>query len=99
MKNGKKEAKKIYFHLSLYADEATRAGLYGVRFPAPISDFFHYQIFKIFPGANPVSNSIGTVVLFPGVKRSLSEADHSTPSRTELKNEYCCTCNPPVRRG
>jgi hypothetical protein len=36
-------------------------------------------------GAHPVSFPVGTEALFPGVKQSWREADHSPPSSADVK--------------
>ena len=51
------------------------------------------------PGSHPFSYSVGTGV-FPGVKRSGREVDHSCPFSAVVKNEWSCTSTPPLcRRG
>jgi hypothetical protein len=38
--------------------------------------------------AHPPSYSMGMGAVSPGVKRSKHQADHSSPSRTEVKNKW-----------
>jgi hypothetical protein len=42
---------------------------------------------------------MGTSALSLGVKRSGREADHSPPSRAEVKNAWRYTSTPPIRHG
>jgi hypothetical protein len=45
--------------------------------------------------SHPASYTMGTEVLFRGVKRPGLEADHSSPSSAEVKNEWSYTSTPP----
>jgi hypothetical protein len=64
-----------------------------VRFPVGAGNFsLHYR----------VQNVSGTLQWVPGalslgVKRPVSEADHSPPSSAEFKNAWSCTSTPPIR--
>jgi hypothetical protein len=56
-----------------------------VRFPARTGNFSLHHRVKNGSGAHPASFPMGTRVYFPRVKRPGREADHSPPSRAEVK--------------
>jgi hypothetical protein len=57
-----------------------------VRFPAGAGNFsLHHRCVQNSSGAHPASYPMGTRGSFPGVKRPGREADHSSPSSTEVK--------------
>ena len=64
-----------------------RAGRFGVRIPAGVTDFYLLQIVQTACGAHPASISMGTTVLL-GVKQPERDVDHAPPSSTEVKNEW-----------
>jgi hypothetical protein len=56
-----------------------------VRFPARAGNFSLHHRVQNSSGAQPASYPICTRGSFPGVKRPGNEADHSSPSSTEVK--------------
>jgi len=58
----------------------------------------HHHI-QVSSGAQPASYSRGTWGSFPGVKWSGCEADHSPPSRAEVKNAHSYTSAPLCLHG
>jgi hypothetical protein len=60
-----------------------------VRSPAGTKHFFSILCVQTGSGAHPVSCTMGTGDPFPGGKaRPGRDADHSSPSSAEIKNEY-----------
>jgi hypothetical protein len=59
-----------------------------VRIPAATSMFSLVRKFQTLFGAHPASYSIGTSVLFPGMKRPGHEAVRSPTSSAKVKNEW-----------
>jgi hypothetical protein len=60
----------------------------GVRSPREAEDFSSSPCVQTSSGAHPASYPVGTGGPFPGVKaRSGRDADHSSPSSAEVKNE------------
>jgi hypothetical protein len=60
----------------------------GVRSPAETKDFSSSLYVQTGSGDHPASYSVGTEGLFRGKERSGRDADHSSPSSTEVENEY-----------
>jgi hypothetical protein len=56
-----------------------------VRFPVGAGNFFFHHRVRSGSGAHPVSYTIATGGSFLGVKRPGREADHSPPSRAEVR--------------
>jgi hypothetical protein len=61
----------------------------GVGFLAGERNFFLLRSVHTGSGVHLVTYSIGTGALSPGGKRPDPEANHSSPSSTELKNPTC----------
>jgi hypothetical protein len=59
----------------------------GVRFPAVVGNFFPHRV-QTSSGPHTASYQMGTEGSFPGVKWPGYEADHSSPSRPEVKNAW-----------
>jgi hypothetical protein len=57
-----------------------------VRFPAGAIDFSLLHVVQTGSGADPASYPMGTGALSPGVRRPGREADHSSLSNAEVKN-------------
>jgi hypothetical protein len=74
-------------NVAVRLETTTRSGRSGVRVTAGEKFIFFFQIVKTDSGTRLTSNSIGTG-FFPGLKRSGSEADRLSPSRSEVKNEW-----------
>jgi hypothetical protein len=68
-----------------------------VRFPAGAGNFSLHHRVQNSSGAHTASYPMGTRGSFPGVKRLGREADHSSPSNAEVKNEWSYTSTPPIR--
>jgi len=64
-----------------------RSGRSWVRVLAGEKFFFLLQIIKTDSGTRLTSHSVG-MGFFPALQRPVSEADRSSPSRTEVKNEW-----------
>jgi len=66
--------------------------LWGVRseFRIPTGGRAVSLVRNVQPGceAHPPSYSVSNGTVSPGVKRPRHQADHSSPSRTEVKNEW-----------
>jgi hypothetical protein len=65
----------------------------GVQLPEEERDFSPFRNLKIRSAAHPASYTMGTGAISPVIKRLGSEADHSTPPSTEVKN---CGAIPPL---
>jgi hypothetical protein len=72
-----------------------RIGRPGDRIPRGWGIFLFSKTVQTAPGAHPASYSIGNGVL-PGLKLLKRDADHSTPSTAQVKNEWSCTSTPPI---
>jgi len=59
------------------------------------ADFSLLQKVPTGTGDHPDSNSVGTGLVSPRVKRLGSEIDHSPPSNAEVDNEGICASIPP----
>jgi hypothetical protein len=66
----------------------------GVRVPVG-SIIFFFHVVQTGSGTHPASYPMGTGVIFPGVKRSVREADHSAPTSAEIKKTWSYTSIPP----
>jgi hypothetical protein len=75
----------------------------GLRAERPGFDYWEGGIFSLHQhiqtgsGVHPASYSMGTEGSFPGVKRVVCEADHSSPSSAEIKDTQSHTSTPPLR--
>jgi hypothetical protein len=67
------------------------AGWSRFQFPAEASKFFHFQNIQISSGAHPASSSLGTGIIFPGIKCLGWEVEHSHPSGVEVKWKWSYT--------
>ena len=56
---------------------------------------FSPEVREIFLSPNSLLQN-GHKEVFPGLKRSAREFDHSIPSRVEVKNEWSCIFNPTI---
>jgi hypothetical protein len=65
-----------------------------VLFPAGAGDFSLLHRFQNSSESHPVFCPLGTRASFPGERRLGREADHSPPSRAEVKNAWCYTSTP-----
>ena len=65
-------------------------------FPAETKDLYLFRNVPTGSGAHPASNSIGICFYTQGAKRPWREADHSTPSSPEVKNEWSYTSAHPL---
>jgi hypothetical protein len=68
-----------------------------VLFPAGAGNFSLHCCVQNGSGAHPASYPMDTRGSFPESKAAESEADHSPPSSTEVKNAWSYTSTPPVR--
>jgi hypothetical protein len=66
-----------------------------VRFLAMAGDFSLLHSIKTGFGAHPASYPVGTGALSPEIKRPRHEADHSSPSSAEVKNDGAISPPPP----
>jgi hypothetical protein len=68
-------------------------GLYGyeVRISVGASDCSHLQNDQTYPGACPVSHSVGVGAVSRGVKRPGREVEHTPPSSADVKNKWSYT--------
>jgi hypothetical protein len=69
----------------------------GFRIPAGTGNFSVRRRVQRGAGAHPVSYPVGIRGLSMGVKRPGREADHSPPSRAEVKNAWSYTSTPSIR--
>jgi FKBP-type peptidyl-prolyl cis-trans isomerase 2 len=60
-----------------------------------VQDVFPFHVVQTSSEANPAAYTMGTGALFPGVKRSVREADYSPPTDAEVKNTWIYTFTPP----
>jgi hypothetical protein len=70
--------------------------LWAGQNPAGARNFCLLQNFHTGSGAHPASYIIGTGGSLPVVKWPWCEADHSSQSSAEVKNECSCTSTPPM---
>jgi hypothetical protein len=66
----------------------------GVRFTVGAGSLSLLHRVQTGSGLHPASYSMGTGGSFPGGKAAGAEADHSTPSSSEVKNAWCYTSIP-----
>jgi hypothetical protein len=75
--------------VSIVSDYGLDDRTIGFRSPAEANGFSFSLCVQTGSGAHPASSTMGTGGPFPGSKaRPRHEADHSTPSSAEVKNEY-----------
>jgi hypothetical protein len=68
----------------------------GAELMKPTLLSLHHRV-QTGSGAHPASYPMGTRALSLGVKRSEREADHSPPSRAEVKYAWGYASTPPIR--
>jgi hypothetical protein len=66
-----------------------------IRFPSRARDFRLLQIAENGSGTHPASFSMGTGGASPRLKRPVREAEHSTASSANIKNEWSYTSTLP----
>jgi hypothetical protein len=71
----------------------TRRG--GSSSPGRVKKFSLFHIVQTASGVHPTSYKMGTGGFFPRVKRQRREADHSPPTRAEVKKMWIYTSIPP----
>ena len=80
------------FRLVFYSDLLT-PGWCGFRIPVQVRDYFHFKTFRLAVGSTLLLIQ-WVLVLFPGAKRPVCEADHQSLSGAEVKSKWSYNLRP-----